>query len=217
MPTVHGVNLSPFVRKVRVFLAEKGVEYDLNPVNPFEAGPEYRKISPLGKIPAFEDGDVTLADSSVICSYVEHAHPTPALYPSDAYAYARAIWYEEFADAGLINATIPFFQERVLGPVFFKREPDLSKIEQAEREALPPFFAYLERALGDADFFVENRFGIADISLGAQFANYSYGDGTVDAGRWPRLAAWVERVHTRPSFKAVIEQDLAGIEAMRAG
>ena len=81
MPTVHGVNLSPFVRKVRVFLAEKGVGCDLNPVNPAEAGAEYRNISPLGKIPAFEGEDVTLADSSVICSYLEQKHPTPALYP----------------------------------------------------------------------------------------------------------------------------------------
>ncbi len=212
-----GSGISPFVKKVRVFCAEKGLDYEHDPMVPFGVSDEYKAKHPQGKVPLLEDGDRIIPDSSAICAYLERLEPTPALYPSDAYAYARAIWYEEFADAGLINATIPFFQERVLGPVFFKREPDLSKIEQAEKEALPPFFTYLEQALGGADFFVEDRFGIADISLGAQFANYSYGEGTVDTGRWPRLAAWLERVHTRPSFKAVIEQDLAGIEAMRAG
>ena len=116
MPTVHGVNLSPFVRKVRVFLAEKGVEYDLNPVNPFEAGPEYRKISPLGKIPAFEDGDVTLADSSVICSYVEHAHPTPALYPSDIKDNARALWFEEYGDSGVSPTLGTVFFQKIVAP-----------------------------------------------------------------------------------------------------
>jgi glutathione S-transferase len=63
------------------------------PVNPFTAGPEYRKLSPLGRIPAFQDDKTTLADSSVICAYVERTNPQPALYPTDAVAYAQALWF----------------------------------------------------------------------------------------------------------------------------
>src|SRR5215831_7392353 len=102
MPTVYGISLSPFVRKVRVALAEKGVAYEHDPVIPVNVSPEYRKKSPLGKIPAFEDGDKTLADSSVICAYLDRVHPKPALYPSDPYDYARALWFEEYADGGLV-------------------------------------------------------------------------------------------------------------------
>jgi glutathione S-transferase len=83
MLKILGANLSPFVRKVRVYLAEKNIPYELEPVNPFTAGPEYCKISPLGKIPARQDGNVTLADSSVICAYLEKKHPQPTLFPAD--------------------------------------------------------------------------------------------------------------------------------------
>ena len=93
--TVLGGNVSPFVRKVRVVLAEKGVDYELESINPFAAPDNLREISPLGKIPAFRDGDRTLADSSVICAYIERTHPSPALYPTDAYDYARTLWLEE--------------------------------------------------------------------------------------------------------------------------
>src|SRR5512143_38503 len=92
MPTVYGANASPFVRKVRVVLTEKNIPYELEPVFPGPmAPPEFRTLSPLNKIPAFRDGDRTLADSSVICAYLERTHPTPALYPSDPYEYARAL------------------------------------------------------------------------------------------------------------------------------
>jgi glutathione S-transferase len=64
MRTVYGANASPFVRKVRVFLAEKDLPYYLEPVFPFNPMPEFKQMSPLGKIPAFRDGDVILSDSS---------------------------------------------------------------------------------------------------------------------------------------------------------
>ena len=88
---VLGGGVSPFVRKVRVALAEKGLDYTHEQVNPFAPPAGYREISPLGKIPAFKDGDRTLCDSSVICAYLEKTHPKPALYPSDPYDYARAL------------------------------------------------------------------------------------------------------------------------------
>jgi len=81
MPTLYGAFGSPFVRKAIVALTEKGIGYDHEQVIPFLPNPEYRKISPLGKIPAFRDGDRTLADSSVIIAYLERTHPEPALYP----------------------------------------------------------------------------------------------------------------------------------------
>jgi glutathione S-transferase len=93
MPRILGVGLSPFVRKTRVFFAEKGLTYDLVPVFPGSPDPEYRKKSPLGKIPCYEEEDgFTVPDSSVICTYIESVHPTPALYPQDPKLRARALW-----------------------------------------------------------------------------------------------------------------------------
>ncbi len=204
-----GAALSPFVRKTRVFLAEKGLSYEHDPMVPFGVSDEYKKMNPLGKIPVLTDGNKVIPDSSAICAYLERVQSDPALYPSEAYAAARALWFEEFADSGIVNGTIVPFQERVLGPMFFQREADTSKIDLAMTETLPPLFDYLERELGDNDWLIENRFSIADISMGTQFASFAHGGGEVDAKRWPRLRAYVERVHSRPSFKAIIEEEQA--------
>jgi glutathione S-transferase len=208
MPIVYGASASPFVRKVRAFLAEKGVSYDLDPVVPFGVGPEFRKLSPLGRIPAFRDGDRTLADSSVICAYVERTHPTPPLYPSDPYEYARALWFEEYADGGLVTVTGPkIFFQRAIGPRFFNRPTDEEMVKKAIEEELPPMFEYLEGELRDGEFLVGRALSIADIGVCTHFVNLRHVQVTVDATRWPKLAAYVTRIHARPSFKALIEEE----------
>ena len=208
MPTLYGAIISPFVRKVRIVLAEKGIAYDLDPVIPMSASPEFRKISPLGKIPAFRDGDVTLADSSVICAYLERVHPEPALYPKDPYEYARALWFEEFADGGLVNVIgVKIFFPLVVAPRFLGKEPDHAGAQKAIAEDLPPLFDYLEGQLGDAPMIVGTRFSIGDIGLATQFVNLRWAGVTVDAKRWPKLAKYIDGVHARPSFAAILKEE----------
>ena len=79
--SVLGGGVSPFVRKVRATLAEKGLDYTFEPINPFAPPAGWREISPLGKIPAFKDGDRTLNDSSVICAYLEKKFPDAGPLP----------------------------------------------------------------------------------------------------------------------------------------
>ena len=100
-PILHGAPLSPFVRKARVALAEKGVDYELDPLVPFGVADEYKKLSPLKKIPCWEEGDFALPDSSAIVAYLERIQPEPSLYPQDPKQFARALWYEEYADTKL--------------------------------------------------------------------------------------------------------------------
>lgn len=210
---LYGTSLSPFARKPLIVLNEKGLEFEHDSMQPFGVSDEYKRMHPQGKIPVLTDDDRVIPDSSVICEYLERLHPEPSLYPTDAYECARAKWIEEFADSGLITGTIPFFVQRVITKVFFKKEADEAAIEQAATTVLPPFFDYLERELGDAEYFVGGRFSIADVALGSQFANYSYGGGSIDPARWPNLAAYVERIHARPSFKAILDADRSAIAA----
>ncbi len=206
--TVHGAGISPFVRKVRAFLMEKGIEYAHDPVVPFNPPASFRALSPLGKIPAFSDGDKTLADSSVICTYVERRNPTPPLFPKDDYQHARALWFEEYADGGLMPVVGQgIFGPLVIGPAIRGAAPDHARAKKAVDEELPPLFSYLEGELGDQSYFVANSFGIADISIASMFVNLMLADVRIDASRWPKLAAWTDRVHGRPSFKALIEED----------
>jgi glutathione S-transferase len=171
-------------------------------------------MHPQGKIPVLTDGDKVIPDSSAICVYLEQVEAKPALFPSEAYERARAVWFEEFADSGLINGTIVGFQERVLAPTFFKRETDEEKVEAALVETLPPLFDYLERELGENQWLVGNRFTVADIAMATQFVSFGHGRGEVDAGRWPAVAAYVDRLLARPSVKAILEEEQAMLKAM---
>jgi glutathione S-transferase len=212
-----GASLSPFVRKVRVVLAEKGLSYEHDPLVPFGVSDEYKRLHPLGKIPTLVDGDRVIPDSSAICVYLDRIEPQPALQPDDAYEHARSVWIEEFADSALAPGGAAFFQERVLAPVFFKRPADEARVEKAATEMLPPLFDYLEREIGEREHVVGSRFSIADVALGTQFVNYHLGGGAVDEKRWPKLAAYVARVHGRPSFKALIEEDQGFVKKAMAG
>lgn len=210
MPKLLGVFGSPFVRKAIVALTEKGITFEHEQVNPFGAPPEYRKISPLGKIPAYQDGDRTLADSSVIVAYLEKIQPEPPLYLSDPYDYARALWFEEYGDTGLspiIGGKV--FFPKVVAPRFFKQEPNLAEIQKVVDTELPPMFDYLEGEIGDKEYLVGSKFSIADIGIATQFVNLMFAGYNVDSKRWPKLAAYLSRIHSRPSFKQVIDKEKA--------
>lgn len=208
-PTIHGASLSPFVRKVRVALAEKDIAYDHVQLNPFGVSDEYRKKSPLGKIPCYEEGDYTLPDSSAILGFLERRHPEPPLYPSDPYEYGRALWYEEYADSKLAAvATVPFVQ-RFIRAKIMKQEPDEAAVAQCLEKDLPPVLDYLEGELEGREFLAGGRFGVADIATASFFVNLAHGGETVDGARWPRLDAYLSRIHGRPSFKALVEEEKA--------
>jgi len=210
MPKLLGAFGSPFVRKAYVALTEKGIRFEHEQVIPFNVSPEYRKISPLGKIPAFQDGDKTLADSSVIIAYLERTHPQPALYPSDAYDYARALWYEEYGDGGLapvLGAKV--FFPKVVAPRFFNQPANAAEIQKVVDTEVPPLLEYLEGEIGDKEYLVGNKFSIADIGIATIFVNYGFAGYGVDAKRWPKLAAYVNRILSRPSFKGVVDKEKA--------
>jgi glutathione S-transferase len=210
-----GAGLSPFVRKIRVVLAEKGLAHEHEPLTPFGPNPEYRKLHPLGKIPTLTDGDKVIPDSSAIAVYLERIAPNPPLISADPYQAARTVWYEEYADATVIPAVATHFQQRVLFPLFMKRAGDEALVEKAANEAIPPVFAYLEQQIGENEYLVGNRFSLADIATASPFVNYQHGGGTIDHAKYPRLASYVERLHGRPSFKGFIAEEQGMLAKLR--
>jgi glutathione S-transferase len=196
------------VRKVRVTLAEKGLDYELRPLLPFNVSAEYRKISPLGKIPAYEEDGRTLCDSSVICAYLERTHPEPALYPSDPYEFARALWFEEYGDTALAqNVGGGLFFQKIVAPRFLQRPTDEAVVEKALTQDIPPLFDYLESQLQAREVIAGTRFSIGDIGICTHLVNMRHAGYEVDAGRWPKLARYAAHVLARPSFKALIEEE----------
>jgi glutathione S-transferase len=215
---VYGGSVSPFVRKVRVVLAEKGLGYSLVQVNPFQPSEEFLAISPLRKMPALGDTDLpepnTLTDSSVICDYIEHKYPDPPLYPKEPYERARALWFEEYADSQVAaNMVRPFFFERIVKRLI-GQETDESVCETAKLKHLPEICDYLEQELS-SEFFAGNAYSIADIAIGTMFVNLHHAGESVDGARWPKLAAFTERMVQRPSFRALIEEETPFVQRAR--
>jgi glutathione S-transferase len=148
-----------------------------------------------------------LPDSSCIIAYLERAHPRPALYPEDARQLGRALFLEEYADTRLIETLGPVFFQRIVRPVILKQQTDEALVRKKIDEEAPRVFDWLESQLSDGEWLVGGRFTVADLATGSPFVNYAHAGEGVDARRWPRLAAYVERVHARPSFKALIEEE----------
>ena len=177
---IHGVNASPFVRKVRVALAEKNIPYELKPQMPGGlCSPEYLKMSPLGKIPCLQDGDYTLPDSSCIIAYLERTHPKPALYPEDPQEFGRALFFEEYADSKLVETVGAVFFQRVVRKLIFKQEGDETIVRKKIDQDAPPVFDWLEQQIGDREWLVGTRFRIADLAMASPFVNYAHAGETV--------------------------------------
>ncbi len=209
---VLGAGVSPFVRKVRAFLAEKGQPYQHEQVNPYAPPADWREISPLGRIPALRDGERVINDSSVICQYLERRFPEPALYPTDDYAFARALWIEEFIDGGLVPpAGVKLFQPLVLRPLMTQK-PATAEAEDAAREAwdeeIAPMLDYLEAQLGDGEWFVGGELTIADLSVASSLLNARHAGFAPASALWPKLRAFLERMWSRPSFASLIAEEM---------
>ena len=147
---LYGSTISPFVRKVVAFAAEKGIELELVPVGIGDSNPAFRAASPFGKMPALADGDYGLADSSAIIHYLEAKYPDPEMIPADPKLRGRTIWFDEFADTLLFACGGKMFFNRVVAPRFLGREGDLAVADAAERDDLPPLLVYLEGVIPTA-------------------------------------------------------------------
>lgn len=210
MRILHGASASPFVRKVRVALAEKGLDYQLDPVLPFAVSDEYKKMSPLGKIPCYTPRDgVYIPDSSVIIAYLERTEPKIPLYPDNPEDFARALFLEEYGDSALVQAlSVPFFQ-RIVGPMFLGQKTDEAAIRTALEVQAPPLLKWLDEQIGDRPFLVGGRLTIADIAITSPFVNFMHGGEKIDVAKYPNLARYLENMLARPSFSQLIEEERA--------
>ena len=93
MMKLYDFALSPRVRKVRIVLAEKGLQYEkvtIDITKGEQKTPEYLAINPYGKVPALQDNGTTVYESTIIMEYLNDAYPDPTLLPADSGQRARA-------------------------------------------------------------------------------------------------------------------------------
>jgi glutathione S-transferase len=204
MLTIIGSYVSPYVRKVLACMNLKGIGYEVDPITPFFGNNEFRRLSPLCRIPVLIDGDFSISDSSVICDYLDEAYPGPALFPSDPKDRARARWFEEFADTRLGDLFIwGLFYQKVVRPLVWGEPTDEERVAKTLNEGIPAALDYLEGEV-PADGFLFGDIGVADIAIASFFRNGAYAGFSVDAARWPRTAAFVERTLAHPCIATLL-------------
>jgi glutathione S-transferase len=207
---VFGASVSPFVRKVLIAAAEKGIPIENRPVNPRTSDDaDFIMASPFRKIPALKDGDYTLCDSTAIIAYMEARHPHPALIPHEARARGKAIWFEELADTilGAVNSKI--FFNRIIGPKFLNIPCNEAEATEAQNSALPPIYSYLEGVTPQSGFLVGDSISIADVAVTSMIVNLTHANAPIDAARYPKLTAYYARMSARPSVANLIAAERA--------
>ena len=209
---IYGVPISVHTRKVIVAAIEKKLPYQNEAVIPFNPPPGWSDLSPTGKIPVFTDRDVTLCDSSVICTYLERVHPSPALYPADTRDHVRALWFEEYADGTVFREVVHgLFVNKVIRPKILNMPGDQAAIDTILREAVPVVFGYLEKSL-IGRYLAGDTFTIADVAVVSNLINFHYLGYTLD--RHPKLAEYFARNLRQTSIAAALKAEQATATGM---
>lgn len=208
---IYGATLSPYVRKTIAFATEKGIAYELKFAG--AGDPEFAACSPFRKMPAMRDGDFSICDSTAIITYLDAVHPEPNLIPTDPKQRARTIWYEEFGDTILAGCVGKMFFQRVVGPRFMGIAGDEALAAKVQAEELPPILDYIEGVLPASGHLVEDRLTLADMAVASPIANILHMKVDLEPAKRPKLAAFAERVLSRPSFA----KPIAGEKAFLGG
>ena len=199
-PFLYEHPLSPYAQKNKIALREKGVDFELatpDGMGTGGAGGDFIAANPRAEVPTLVDGDVRVFDSTIIQDYIEERWPLPALLPHGAAARARVRMIEEVMDTQYEATVWGMMEVRVFGRAAGPAGDALMARAAAQIAGLN---GWLERQLGDADWFNGDAFGWGDIAvvpfvMGAVL----FGAPPAEGGK---LAAWLARCAARASVAA---------------
>jgi len=208
MSILYGVSPSPFVRKAMLAHAHKNIPFEMKMTFPSSDDEEFRQASPTGKVPGYKTDDgVAFADSSVIVAYLERTSSNNSLYPEKASDYAQALWFEEWGDSEMMSATGALYFQKVIGPIFFKHETDLKRVDEILTELIPKAFDLLESRLTQQSWLIGDKLSIADITVGSCLISLLHADYQIEQSRWPKLYSYNERFLALPIVQEQISNE----------
>ena len=186
MITLYDADRCPYCARVRIALAEKGIEYETVEVDLDDRPAWIYEKNPLGRVPVLEEDTFVLAESVVIDEYLDDRYPDPPMWPADP-------------------------AERALGRLLVFRFDELSKPyyalrrgEDGARERLDTALTTLDAVLRGQENLSGREFGLADIAY-APWILRARDRMEVDVARFPALDEWVGRLEQRPSIAAEID------------
>jgi glutathione S-transferase len=217
MLKIYGVPVSVHTRKVLIVATLKGLAHEVIPVVPVipdNPPPNWRELSPTGRIPAIADGDFTIADSTAICMYLDRAYPEHAIYPTTARDLAKTVSIELYATEQLFrNVVRPLFHEVFVHPKIHNRPANQAVIEQVFAESIPEVFGYLESMAGE-EFLVGQTMTAADFAVVSNLVTYRYCGFNPDRNRFHRLAKYFDRMVNVPCIKQTLQNEKSTATAM---
>jgi glutathione S-transferase len=202
-PVLYGADYSVYVRIVRLALEEKGVGYDLMPIDAFAAdgpGEDYLRRHPFGRIPAFEHEDFHLYETGAIARYVDEAFQGPRLQPAGPKERARMNQIVSIADSYLYRTLVwDVYVERVNKPERGEI-PDEARIAAALARAETAFKAVAD-LMANGPWMVGNALSLADLWLAPMIDYFLMTpEGRTVAKKHPELMMWWAQMTERPSM-----------------
>ncbi|MDR2113496.1 MAG: glutathione S-transferase [Candidatus Accumulibacter sp.] len=194
---------SPFVRKVRIVLAEKKIECGFEIDSPWLPGSNVPNINPLGKIPVLVlDEDIVLFDSRVISEYLDNVAPNNKLMPAPNRERSEVKCWEALAD-GVSDAAALVFLER-------KRPEAQQSAEWIARQTdkIVRGVEYMANDLGDGSWCMGTHFTLADISAGCALGYLAFRFPEIDwRAKHPNLGHLYDKLMQRPAFTETAPKD----------
>lgn len=209
--TLYHLALSPFSRKVRLALREKGLEFQLMVEKVWERRPEFLALNPAGTVPVLVEGDGTvLADSGVICEYLEEVYPGERnLLGETAAERAEArrlvAWFDhKFAR----EVTDNLYREKMLKKFLGLGGPNSAAI-RAGYANIHYHLEYIGWLTERRRFLGGDHYSLADIAAAAHLSALDY-LGDVPWAEHERAKEWYARIKSRPAFRPLLADNISG-------
>jgi len=183
--TLYDADRCPYCARVRIVLAEKGLEYETVVIDLDDRPAWIYEKNPTGRVPVLEEDTFVLAESAVIDEYLDERYPDPPLLPSDP------------AERGLARVLIFRFDD--LSKPYYA----LRRGEEGARERFDAQLARLDALLESQPFLTGREFGLADVAY-LPWILRARDRLDVELELFPTLADWVARLSERPSIAAEI-------------
>ncbi|WP_209587095.1 glutathione S-transferase C-terminal domain-containing protein [Massilia sp. BHUDP2] len=192
---------SPYVRKVRVVMADKKLDVSFVQENVWVPETTIQQVNPLGKIPCLimEDGS-TLYDSRVIAEYLDTISPVCKLLPPNGRERTEVKVWEALAD-GVLDAAILVFLERR------ERPPEQQSAKWIERQMGKVHAGLREMStrLGESSYCMGIHYTLADVAVGCALGWLAFRFPDIDwRGDYPNLARLADKLAERPSFRDTV-------------
>jgi glutathione S-transferase len=185
MITLYNAPRCPYVARVRIVLAEKGIEFEAVEIDLSDRPDWFYEKNPVGRVPVIEEDGWILPESAVIIEFLEERYPEPALLPADP-ADRAAARLLIFRDSDL---TSPYYA--------------LRREEEGARERYDEALGRFEALVAERPYLSGAGYGLADIALVPWFLRARDMLG-VELDGFPALEDWLARLEERPAIAAEV-------------